>query len=218
VRPEFPHLPAGREPGGQSLRNRARRGLTAPFVALVGTAMFAAGVWVAAGGRGARFDSNEELFGGLFFAAAGLVCVYVALGMWEAGRPRRSRRLRGTVVSVDGDGRRGDELTVAFRGRPAGDDRIEVGIACDERFDTEARVRVRGATSVVRQTGEATVHEQWQAAAPGVVEQTFTFLVPADAPYSYEGDCLSYAWRASARAVRPRLKDARLDEPIWVLP
>jgi hypothetical protein len=64
-------------------------------VGFVGTAMFAAGVWVAAGGRGARFDRQEELLGGLFFAAVGLVCTSVALAKWELRRPNRSSTVDG---------------------------------------------------------------------------------------------------------------------------
>lgn len=216
---EFPHLPPGREPGPQSVRNRARRTLVAPFVGIVGAAMFAAGVWVAAGGRGARFDRGEELFGGLFFGGMGLLCVYGAFVIWERGQPKRHPRLRGASLLADGtDFRRGGDVSVTFTGRRTTDDRLELGIACDERYDTEARVYARGVTTVVRQTGEAAVHEEWQAVPAGAAQHTATFRVPAEAPYSYEGSCLSYAWRISARAVRPLRKDARLDVPIWVEP
>jgi hypothetical protein len=216
---EFPHLPAGREPGGQSLRNRARRKFMSPLAGLVGTAMFAAGIWVAAGGRGARFDRQEELFGGLFFAAGGLLCIYGAWAMWEKGQPKRHPRLRGTTLLVNGDTvRRGHEVSVTFKGRRTNDDVLEVGLACDERYDREVHVYVKGVRTVIRETGEARVHEQWQAVPPGVGEQSFRFQVPVDAPYSYEGDCVSYAWRVSARAVRPLRKDARRDQPIWVQP
>jgi hypothetical protein len=52
----------------------------------------------------------------------------------------------------------------------------------------------------------------------GVVVHSATFRLPSDVPYSYEGSCLSYAWRISARAVRRLRRDARLDEPLWVEP
>jgi len=215
---EFPHLPPGRDPGPQSVRNRARRTLLAPFVGAVGAAMFAAGVWVAAGGRGARFDRAEELYGGLFFAAMGLLCVYGAFVVADRGRPERHPRLRGTVLSAGGtDFRRGDEVSVRFAGR-ATDDRLEIGVACDERYDTETRVYSRGVSTVVRRLGEATVHQAWQAGPEGAAEHTASFQLPFVAPYSYEGTCLSYAWRISARAVRRARKDARHDEPIWVDP
>jgi hypothetical protein len=216
---EFPHLPGGREPGAQSRRNRAQGNFLAPFVGLVGTAMFVAGIWAAAGGRGDKFDRQEELFGGLFFAAGGLLCIYGAYAMWTRGRPKQHRRLRGTKLFVSGDMlRRGDQVSVTFTGPRRNDDLLEVGLVCDERYDVEVPVYVKGVSTVARQTHEATVHEQWQAVPPGAAEQTFGFLVPVDVPYSYEGDCVSYAWRVSARAVQPLRKDARLDQPIWVQP
>jgi hypothetical protein len=193
--------------------------MLAPFVGVVGTAMFAAGVWVAAGGRGAGFDRREELLGGLFFAAMGLLCVYGAMVIWQRGEPRRHPRLRRTTLSVDGETlHRGDEISVTLSSPQTNDDRLEVGLACDERFDTQVRVYVRGASTVRRQTGEVTVYERWQPVAPGVDGQTFRFTVPTEAPYSYEGDCVSFAWRVSARAVRPLRKDPRVDRPIWVEP
>lgn len=217
--PEFPHLPAGRGPGGQSLRDRAQRNFWSPFVGVVGTAMFAAGIWVAAGGRGPRFDRQEELWGGLLFAAFGLLCVYGGLVMWERGRPKRHPRLRGATLSVIGGSlRRGGEVSVGCRRAQTSDGRLEVGIVCEERYDVQVRVYVRSARTVRRQTAQATVYEQWQPLPAVVGEQTFTFRVPVDAPYSYEGDCLSYAWRVSARAPVRLRKDPRTDEPIWVDP
>lgn len=216
---DFPHLPTGREPGGQSIRNRRQRNFWGPVAGLVGTAMFAAGIWVAAGGRGARFDRQEELWGGLFFAAIGLLCVYGGFVMWERGRPKRHPRLRGTTLAVDGGSlRRGEAVSVAcIRGQP--NDRLEVGIACEERYDVQVRVYMRPASMVRRQTAQATIYEQWQSVPPGGAgEHAFTFHVPIDAPYSYEGDCVSYVWRISARAPARLRKDARTDEPIWVEP
>jgi hypothetical protein len=216
---EFPHLPPGHRPGPQSVRARGRRDVVWPFVAVVGTAMYAAGVWMAAGGRGHRFDRQDEFLGGVLFGAIGLFCLAVALMKWQAGRPRRHPRLRGMKLSVAGDSlRRGGEVSVSVTGRPTPEDRIEVGLACDERYDTEVRTYARGVSVVIRQTEEELVHEQWQELAPAAAEQTFTFVVPVDAPYSYEGDCISYGWRVSARAVRPRQRDPRLDSPIWVEP
>lgn len=215
----FPHLPAGHEPGVQSLRNRTRRNVLSPVVGLVGTGMWMAGVWAAAGGRGAEFDRQEELLGGIIFALGGLLCVYGAWAMQEKGRPKRHPRLRGMTLTTDrADLRRGEEVAITFLGKRGGDDPLEVGLVCAERYDMEVRARAGGATVVTRETAEARVHEQWQAVPPGVDEQTFTFTVPREAPYSYEGDCVSYVWFASARAVKPLRKDARLEEPIWVRP
>jgi hypothetical protein len=181
--------------------------------------MFAAGVWIAAGGRGSRFDRQEELWGGLFFGACGLLCLFVALAQRERGRPREHPRLRGAALAVDRDAvRRGGELSVTLTDARGRDEPLEVGLACDERVDTEVRVYVRGTSVVRRQTTENTIYEEWQSAPVGAGEQAFTFGVPDELPYSYEGDCVSWAWRLSARTAKRLRKDPRLDRPVWVEP
>jgi hypothetical protein len=147
----------------------------------------------------------------------GLMCVYGAGVIGSQGQPKRHPQLRGTTLSVEpANPRRGEEVSITFAGERHDDDRLEIGLVCQERYDQEVRVYVRGARVVRRQTAEAAAHEEWQAVSPAAPEQTFKFVVPQDAPYSYEGDCVSYVWFASARAVRPRRKDPRLEEPIWV--
>ena len=213
----FPHLPVGYEPGGQSLRNQAQSKTWSPFIAFVGTCMFMAGVWIAAGGRGTSFDRQEELWGGIFFGLMGLMCVYGAGVIGGQGQPKRHPQLRGlTLICEPADPRRGDQVSISVAGESGDHDQLEIGLVCKERYDQEVRVYVRGANVVRRQTAEEEAHEQWQAASPAVREQTFTFVVPQDAPYSYEGDCVSYAWFASARSVKPKRKDPRLEVPIWV--
>ena len=213
----FPHLPAGHEPGAQSLRNRTQRTAWPPFVAFVGTAMFMAGVWIAAGGRGGGFDRQEELWGGIFFAAMGLMCVYGAGVIRGKGRPKRHPRLRGTTLSVEpASPRRGEQVNITVAGKPREGEQLEVGLVCAERYDIRVGAYVSGASVFRRETAEAYTHEQWQAVAPAVGEQTSTFTVPRDAPYSYEGECVSYVWFASARTTKRLRKDPRLEEPIWV--
>ena len=177
--------------------------------------MFAAGVWVAAGGRGAAFDRGEELWGGLLFAAFGLLVLYVVLVVWGGAGPRPARSLRGLTLSPLGEeARRGGELELVVRGRPSGVEHLEVGLVCVERVDTEVRTQ----HAVRRETVETTVAEEWQAVPAGADPHTVRFDVPPDAPYSYEGDCVSFAWRVSARAPRRARPDERADEPIWVEP
>jgi hypothetical protein len=216
----FPHLPPGREPGVQSLRNRTRLPLWAAFTGFVGTGMLLAGVFVAAGGRGPRFDRTEEALGGTFFALGGLMCVLWAYAQLRRRRPLRlSRRLPGISVAVDRDEKKGGEeisVTLTLAPHTAGDEHLEVGLVCSELYDHDVTVHHRGGTTVVRQTLEATAHQDWRAIEPSAGERTFTFQIPRDAPYSYEGECVSYAWRVSVRFVRDLRPDPRLDHPIWV--
>lgn len=95
---------------------------------------------------------------------------------------------------------------------------IEVGVVCVERYDRPVTSRTEQGTVTERRTGEAIAYERWLPAWLTEEPQTFRFTIPLDAPYSYEGDCLSFAWRVSARERgAPGAKDAS-DDPIWVLP
>lgn len=217
----FPHLPPGREPGPQTLRNRAGYPFWEWAAGLVGAGLVVGGVFIAAGGRGPEFDRREEFWGGIFMASIGLVCAGWALFMRHKRRPLRlPNRLRGINLAVDREeARRGDELavTLTFAGRArAEDERLEVGLVCIERHDYLVRAQHRAGATELRQTAEDTAHEQWQAIETASGEQTLTFEIPRDAPYSYEGDCVSYAWRVSARIPRKLRLDRRTDRPIWV--
>ena len=174
--------------------------------------MFAAGVWVSAGGRGSGFDRQEELWGGILFAAFGLLALYVVLVVWGSETEEHSR-LRGLRLSpASPEPRRGEELTVTVSGRIPDGARLELGLICEERADTEIHTQ----TAIVRETAKTTVVEEWLPVGAG--DPGCTFHVPEEAPYSYEGECVSFAWRVAARAPRAGRPDARLEEPIWVEP
>jgi hypothetical protein len=214
---DFPHLPPGREPGAQSLRNRQGVPLLWWFVGIVGIGMFLGGVFIVAGGRGPGFNFWEERIGGTIFGGMGLFCASVAYSQYRKFRPSPlRRRMPGVNLAVDRDeARRGEKISATLDHPPRAEG-LEVGIVCVERYDLQANAQTRGAVIVVRETNQWTAYEQWQEVEPGAGEQTLTIEIPRDAPYSYEGDCVSYAWRVSARRVRMLRSDARIDVPIWV--
>ena len=143
----------------------------------------------------------------------------VLTGNWQRRKrkPLRLRdRLRGVNLGVErNEARRGDGLSVTLTHAEGADD-LEVGLVCSELYDYVARAQTKGGTINILQTGQATAYEQWHAIEPGAGEQTLTIEIPRDAPYSYEGDCVSYAWRVSARRVRMLRSDPRIDVPICV--
>jgi hypothetical protein len=217
----FPHLPPGRKPGAQSLRERVRSPVWEWFVGSVGSAMVVAGIFLAAGGRGPGFNRGEEALGGTIFALIGLLCVFGAYVQRRRRLPLSlPRRLRGTQLTVDRDGvRRGEQLSVTLdlaEGAAKRRERLEVGLVCVERYDIRVRAQIAGGGTVVRQIALATAYQQWRVIEPRAGERTLAFEIPRDAPYSYEGEHLSYAWRVSARVVRRLRFDARIDHPIWV--
>jgi len=71
---------------------------------------------------------------------------------------------------------------------------------------------------VGRATTYAIAHEAWLPieSAPGV--QSVRLTIPPEAPFSYEGDCLSFRWEVVARGRRRRRLDAQAKHEISVLP
>lgn len=219
----FPHLPPGREPGVQSLRNRYAFPFWEWAVGLVGAAMAIAGVFVAAGGRGPQFDRTEEALGGAFFAAFGFLCMGVMYWTVRGRRPASlGKRVPGVTLGVERDeAERGEELrvTVMLSPRAANaDDPLEVGLVCIERYDYTAHAQTKAGPVNVRQTRDGIAHEQWLPLEHAVGERSFRLEIPTTAPYSYEGECVSYFWRVSVRAVRRLRADPRIDRPVWVRP
>lgn len=158
------------------------------------------------------------LFGGILLAVADgpspvlavvagvLVAVLVgALGvrLGQGGRPDRA-----LVAAVDRtEVRRGDEVRARLE-RGAGD--VELGLLCVVHYDRWTRTGSEGSSS--RSTSRKAVVQEWVPAS-GV---DVAFRVPVDAPCSYEGDAVSFAWSVRARRVgRERLSEPA---PIWVAP
>ena len=216
----YSHLPAGFEPGAQSVRNNTRTPFWEWMMRIVGGAMFASGLWVAAGGRGSKFDASEELFGGLLFAAFGALCLYAAYVSYGRRRPVGAHhRLRGVSLVVDRDEhRRGDTVAVTYAGADAAVRKgpLEIGLVCVEIYDYVAHAYVRGTQVRIPQTGVATAYEDWQAIDPALGGGHVALTIPQDKPYSYEGACVSYAWRVSARVPAHGRRDPRVDHPLWV--
>lgn len=215
---DFPHLPPGHDPGAQSLRNRLGVPFLWWFVGIVGFGMFLGGVFLVAGGRGPGYDFWEERLGGTFFGGMGLFCAWVAYSQYRKFRPPGLHtRMRGMSIAVDRDDvRRGETISVTID-HTATDD-LEVGLVCFERFDLQATATTKAGMVFIRETNQKTAWEQWKAVASPSGEQALEFEIPQQAPCSYEGDCLSYAWRVSARLVRKLRSDPRIDHPVWVSP
>jgi len=129
----------------------------------------------------------------------------------------RRKLTKGLEVRVEHPAaRRGDALqAVVVITDPEGLGDLEVGIVCTESYD-EVVNDSDGGTS--RTTSTAIEHEAWQPLASVPGEHDVTLSVPHGAPYSYEGDCLSFRWEVVARGRKSRALDARASEPIMVRP
>jgi hypothetical protein len=222
-RGKFAHIPPGHDPGPQTLRNQGGSTFLEWFVGLVGTGMFVSGVFVAAGGRGSKFNPREELIGGAIFAFFGAVCALWAYSVRRKRRPLSlADRLPGAALAVDRDeARRGEKLSVTLTlasSGSTGDEPLEVGLVCVEIYDYQVVAQTRAGRVYVRQTGEANAHEDWRQVERTTGDQSVEFELPLEVPYSYEGDCVSYAWRVSARVARKLRSDPRIDHAVWVRP
>ena len=131
----------------------------------------------------------------------------------------RRRLTRGLQVGAsDQEVRRGEEveaLVTISSARGLGD--IEVGLVCTEYYALYSE-GVSTDDSGGRATTYAIAHEAWLPieSAPGA--QSVRLTIPPEAPFSYEGDCLSFRWEVVARGRRRRRLDAQAKHEISVLP
>ena len=82
--------------------------------------------------------------------------------------------------------------------------RLRVGVLCLERYDVEEKSK----NSTRRVTREDFAHEEWREVSASEAQQGLTFAVPAEAPYSYQGSCLSFEWHAEALEIARLRPDA----------
>jgi hypothetical protein len=164
----------------------------------------------------------------------GLVIVLLAIGVpaalvfvaWRV-RPGRRPPEHFAVSASAQELRRGDEVTVHLD-VTAPDrigERLEYGLVCTAWYDDQQRQTSSGAggsgmghAQTRRVAVETTAWESWVEAGRAAGVQSTTFRLPPDGPFSYEGRCLTFAWRASAREPKDLAIDPRRDVPIWVAP
>jgi hypothetical protein len=124
---------------------------------------------------------------------------------------------KGLQVDVgQAEMRRGSEIealvTISSR---SGLGDVEVGLVCTESYDEQS---TDSEGQVSRTTSEDVAHEEWLPLENMVGVQTIRLRIPAEAPFSYEGDCLSFKWELVARGHRSRGLDAQAARGISVLP
>jgi hypothetical protein len=95
---------------------------------------------------------------------------------------------------------------------------IEAGLVCTEYYAEEVGTHNQYGSSPSTVTSEAIAHEEWLPieSAPGV--HSVRLPIPLDAPFSYEGNCLSFKWEVVARGRRKRRLDAQAKHELSVAP
>ncbi len=130
----------------------------------------------------------------------------------------RKKLAKGLEVRVDQpEVRRGEEIeALVVVAEPEGLGELEAGLVCTEHYDEEVHTGSDSGTS--RMTCDAVEHEAWQPLPSMAGEHSVRLAVPANAPFSYEGSCLSFRWEVVARGRRDRKLDARASQEISVRP
>ena len=128
---------------------------------------------------------------------------------------------RGLKVGVgEQQLRRGEEfeaLVTVSHSRGLGD--LEVGLICTESYDYRSTwTGDDGASHESRETAQAAAYEKWQPVESVSGAQSLRLRVPAEAPFSYTGECLSFKWEVAARGRRRHRLDTRAAQEISVLP
>jgi hypothetical protein len=204
-----PHLPPGREPGPQSRRTSTGRtlgGCAAPAFVVAGVvgAAMVAGFGVLLGALPGGPPSWPFFIG----AAAVLAFFWLfARTIWRGARPRYAAGLELQVERQEL--RRGDGVAAAA----SGEGELEIGLLCTQSFDVLRRISDESRSRV---TDTASVWQQWVPAPHAALGQRVELALPADGPYSYEGDCVSLRWEVVVR----RVGEKRVAEPVpvWVEP
>jgi hypothetical protein len=128
----------------------------------------------------------------------------------------RRRRMGGALgLRVEADAptvRRGDEFeAVVTIPSTEGLDRVEVGVVCTELYEVQDEDNFS-------RTFEAVAHETWLPVELVAGAQSVRLAIPQDAPFSYEGSCLSFKWELGGRGRRPHGLDAQANAILAVLP
>jgi hypothetical protein len=133
----------------------------------------------------------------------------------------RRRLTSGLEIGASrGEVRRGEEfevlVTVPSNAKLVG---IDVGLVCTELYDEESsHTDSDGHTHTSRQTSRAIAYEAWLPVEVATGVQSVRLAIPGPAPFSYEGECLSFEWEIVARGRRRRGIDLEAGRKLAVLP
>jgi hypothetical protein len=161
--------------------------------------VFIAGVVVpiyAFASRSSAVDDNARTAVTIFGIAFLLIFLSLTYGLVRTVFPPKASHLK---VEVDRrELRRGEDVVVRLEVTrdPKPDDKLELGLVCTEFYD-EKKSDGRGGST--RGTSEAKAFEDWRPQTSAQPMHEVRFAIPADGPYSYRGDCVSFVWRVSAR-------------------
>jgi hypothetical protein len=146
--------------------------------------------------RGGAVDDTARTVLTVFGIVFALVFTALAYGLVRSVFPPKARHVKVEVERAEL--KRGEDVLVRVEVSERASDRLELGLVCTEYYDKQTR-DAKGNTN--RTTAEAVAFADWRPQSAGPV-QSVRFTIPAEAPYSFRGNCVSYVWRVSAREPR----------------
>jgi hypothetical protein len=142
--------------------------------------------------------------------------IHATRAMTRRRGKRLARELGLEVSPGEKPARRGGDveaLVTISRTAELGD--VEVGLVCTESYDEE---NTDSQGHSYRSTCEATAVETWTPFQSMVGTQSVRLSIPAEAPFSYAGDCLSFTWEVAVRGRRAGHVDAEARSEFSVSP
>ena len=225
----YRHLPAGRQPGPQTRRAGTARAVGWGIGAIFGAGCLGTIYLPIVVATAYLVGYAATHLGEVALAGWGILLFSVALtlgipyGGWLAYR-RFIRPPESTHFALEASPlelSRGQEVEarLAVSDVERLSEEAQVGLVCTVFYDRWHRTTDSdGHSRRTRGTDKAVAYEDWRPAQRMMGTQRFTFTIPPDAPFSHEGDCVSFAWAVAAREPVQLGRDPRRDEPIWVTP
>jgi hypothetical protein len=187
------------------------------LIALIAGGLLAGAVLLLVTANQAKSPSGSRI-GAAVFAGLALALAPLVFYLWRRWRPPEAHHLQLRVEPVEL--RRGDAVSATLVISDAGKlgEKLELGLVCSEYYDEEKTVYTQNGSHKQRVTSTAAAFSEWSGPDRGQAQQTVRFTVPLEAPFSYEGGAVSWAWHVSVIDRHGHRPDSHRDVPVWVSP
>lgn len=142
------------------------------------------------GGAVYGFSQGSAAIGAACLGVLGLVLLATYLAERSGKKKAHGWDITATVPNAAA--RRGDSLDAELTvGRPAEGRMVEMKLVCEEHYD----YRDSDEDGDTRRTAVETAYQDVNAVRVSSAQQTVSFQVPAEAPFTYAGNAVSYRWK-----------------------
>jgi hypothetical protein len=95
---------------------------------------------------------------------------------------------------------------------------VEAGLVCTEYYAEKVGTYSEYGTAPSIEISDAIAHEEWLPVKRATGVHSVRFTIPAVAPFTYEGDALSFKWEVVVRGRRKLRLDAEAKDEFSVAP